>query len=95
MTRSDLINELATKMEFQLPPEDVATAVKHTLETMIESLAHGERIEIRGFGSFSPKVRPARVGRNPRTGEMVEVPEKRAVHFKPGKQLRERANGDE
>ncbi len=64
-------------------------AVKTVLDSMADALARGHRIEIRGFGSFSINHRPARVGRNPRSGESVEIPEKRVPHFKPGKALRE------
>jgi len=66
--------------------------VKLMIDHMAESLASGERIEIRGFGSFSLTRRPQRVGRNPKSGEQVVVPEKRVPHFKPGKELRERVD---
>lgn len=67
--------------------------MKNLLDQMSDVLAAGERIEIRGFGSFSLHVRSPRVGRNPRTGEKVTVPAKVTPHFKPGKELRERVNG--
>jgi integration host factor subunit beta len=66
--------------------------VKHLLEVMSDSLANGERIEIRGFGSFSLHFRPPRIGRNPKTGEAVALSGKYVPHFKPGKDLRERVN---
>ncbi len=88
MTRSDLVDALASKFE-HLPHRDADMVVKSILEAMAESLAQGHRIEIRGFGSFSVNRRPARLGRNPRTGEAVQIPEKRVIHFKPGKGLRE------
>ena len=66
--------------------------VKVLVDTMTRSLARGQRIEIRGFGSFDLNHRPARIGRNPKTGERVEVPEKHVPHFKPGKELRERVD---
>ena len=69
-------------------------AVKTMIEQMSQALADGERIEIRGFGSFSLHYRPSRVGRNPKTGEPVELPPKCVPHFKPGKELRERVNAN-
>lgn len=88
MTRSELINRLASKVP-QLVAKDAELAVRTILDAMAEALAHGNRIEIRGFGSFALSYRPARVGRNPKSGESVLVPEKRVPHFKPGKTLRE------
>jgi integration host factor subunit beta len=73
----------------------VELAVKELLEQMSAALATGERIEVRGFGSFSLHYRPPRVGRNPKTGSAVQVPDKYVPHFKPGKELRERVNGGE
>lgn len=75
-----------------LPTKDVELAVKHLLELMSSSLASGQRIEIRGFGSFSLHYRPPRMGRNPKTGEAVALSGKYVPHFKPGKDLRERVN---
>ena len=75
-----------------LPAKDVELAVKHLLELMSNSLSSGERIEIRGFGSFSLHYRPPRMGRNPKTGESVALSGKYVPHFKPGKDLRERVN---
>lgn len=88
MTRSDLVEELAARFA-QLAHRDAETAVKTILDAMSETLVRGHRIEIRGFGSFSVSRRPPRIGRNPRSGESVQVPEKRVPHFKPGKALRE------
>ena len=88
MTRSDLVDELAALFP-QLPHRDAEMAVKTLQEALTQALIAGQRIEIRGFGSFALHERRAREGRNPRTGEWVDVPPKRAVHFKPGKALRE------
>lgn len=89
MTKSELIDALVAKQP-QLEPKDVELAVKELLEKMSSALAAGDRIEVRGFGSFSLHYRPPRVGRNPKTGSTVEVPDKYVPHFKPGKELRER-----
>jgi integration host factor subunit beta len=88
MTRSDLVEELAARFR-QLTQRDAEFAVKAILEAMNDALVRGHRIEIRGFGSFSVNYRPPRMGRNPRSGESVAIPEKRVAHFKPGKALRE------
>lgn len=88
MTKSELI-EILTQRQAHLKADDVDMAVKSMLEMMGSSLAHGQRIEIRGFGSFSLHYRPPRVGRNPKTGDAVALPGKHVPHFKPGKQLRE------
>jgi len=88
MTRSDIVEELAARFA-QLTHRDAESAVKTILDAMSDALVRGNRIEIRGFGSFSVSRRPPRVGRNPRSGERVQVPEKRVPHFKPGKALRE------
>lgn len=89
MTKSELIEHIAQK-QTQLAYRDVELAVKTILEHMAERLAGGERIEIRGFGSFSLHYRPGRVGRNQKTGAPVSLPAKYVPHFKPGKDLRER-----
>lgn len=89
MTKSDLIEKLTAKQP-HLAPKDVELSVKIILEQMSLALATGQRIEIRGFGSFSLHFRPPRVGRNPKTGDPVTLAEKYVPHFKPGKQLRER-----
>jgi len=91
MTKSELIEILARKRS-DIPYRDVEQAVKTLLEQMSESLSGGERIEIRGFGSFSLHFRPPRVGRNPKTGDAVSLTGKYVPHFKPGKELRERVN---
>ena len=91
MTKSELIEIIAAKQK-HLPAKDVELAVKHVLEIMSDALAGGERIEIRGFGSFSLHFRPPRQGRNPKTGEAVALSGKYVPHFKPGKDLRERVN---
>ncbi|PYE34410.1 integration host factor subunit beta [Idiomarina fontislapidosi] len=91
MTKSELIEKLTLKFS-DLPPRTVESSVKDILEQMIQSLAKGRRIEIRGFGSFSLHYRAPRVGRNPKTGERVELDGKYVPHFKPGKELRERVD---
>ena len=91
MTKSELIEILAQK-QTQLAYKDVELAVKNMLEHMATTLANGERIEIRGFGSFSLHFRPPRVGRNPKTGDSVDLTAKYVPHFKPGKEMRERLN---
>ncbi|MFM8624749.1 MAG: integration host factor subunit beta [Betaproteobacteria bacterium] len=88
MTRSDLVEELASRFP-QLTQKDAESAVKAILDAMGEAMVRGHRIEIRGFGSFTINRRPPRIGRNPRSGESVAIPEKRVPHFKPGKALRE------
>ena len=88
MTRSDLVEELASRFS-QLTHRDAEYAVKTILDAVSDALVRGHRIEIRGFGSFSVNRRPPRMGRNPRSGESVAIPEKRVPHFKPGKALRE------
>ncbi len=92
MTKSELIERLAERMHSQLPEKDVELAATAILDRMAQSLANGERIEVRGFGSFSLHYRPPRVGRNPKTGEAVSLSGKYVPHFKAGKELRERVN---
>ena len=91
MTKSELIEAIARRQN-HLNAKDVELAVKYLIEVMSNSLASGERIEIRGFGSFSLHFRPPRIGRNPKTGEAVALSGKYVPHFKPGKDLRERVN---
>jgi integration host factor subunit beta len=91
MTKSELIEKIAQRQS-HLAYKDVELSVKTMLEQMSDALANGERIEIRGFGSFSLHFRPPRIGRNPKTGEPVSLPGKHVPHFKPGKDLRERVN---
>lgn len=91
MTKSELIERIASR-QTQLPAKDVELAVKTMVEQMAQALAAGDRIEIRGFGSFSLHYRAPRLGRNPKTGEAVGLSGKYVPHFKPGKELRERVN---
>ncbi|MDT8406850.1 MAG: integration host factor subunit beta [Methylococcales bacterium] len=91
MTKSELIEALA-RQQPHLPFKDVELAVKCIVEQMSEALSDNERIEIRGFGSFSLHSREARMGRNPKTGESVPLPKKYVPHFKPGKELRNRVD---
>ena len=89
MTRSELIGLLAQRFP-TLTSKDVDIAVKEIADALAGALVAGKRVEIRGFGSFSLNYRPPRVGRNPKTGAAVNVPEKWVPHFKAGKELRER-----
>lgn len=89
MTKSELI-EIITSKQKHLPSRDIELALKQMLEIMSDALAVGDRIEIRGFGSFSLHFRPPRQGRNPKTGEAVALSGKHVPHFKPGKDLRDR-----
>ncbi|NLF53009.1 MAG: integration host factor subunit beta [Thauera phenolivorans] len=91
MTKSELIAQLAERFP-QLVAKDADYAVKMILDAMTDALVRGDRIEIRGFGSFALNYRPPRVGRNPKSGEKVHVPEKYVPHFKAGKELRERVD---
>ena len=94
MTKSELIERIVTH-QGQLSSKDVELAIKTMLEQMSQALATGDRIEIRGFGSFSLHYRAPRVGRNPKTGQSVRLDGKFVPHFKPGKELRDRVNEDE
>ena len=87
MTKSELISLLSDKFS-QLVHKDAELSVKTILDSLVNTLSKGGRVEIRGFGSFSLNHRPARLGRNPKTGEKVNVPEKFVPHFKPGKELK-------
>lgn len=91
ITRSELIETLVEKQP-HLAHRDVELAVKAVLDRMAGAFELGNRIEIRGFGSFSLHYRPARIGRNPKTGESVSVEDKFSPHFKPGKELKERVD---
>ena len=91
MTKSELIERIVEQQE-QLSAKDVELAIKTMLEHMSSTLAAGERIEIRGFGSFSLHYRAPRIGRNPKTGDSVALDGKHVPHFKPGKELRDRVN---
>ena len=92
MIKSELVARLAQRYP-HLYHRDVERIVTTVLDEITKALADGHRVELRGFGAFSVKVRPARMGRNPRTGEPVSVDEKRAPFFRTGKELRERLNG--
>jgi integration host factor subunit beta len=99
MTKSELILRLTERLNnpmlglnAQLVQKDCEVSVKLLLDAMTDALIAGQRIEIRGFGTFSISERPPRVGRNPKSGEEVSVPAKRVPHFKPGKELRYRVN---
>ena len=91
MVKSELVRLLSDKLP-ELQPRDVELALKCMLNQMKDALAKGERIEIRGFGSFNLHHRPARLARNPKTGETVNLPAKIAIHFKPSKEMRDRVN---
>ena len=92
MVKSKLLRTLNEKLP-ELQQRDVELAINCMLEQMIAALSKGERIEIRGFGSFSIRHHAPRIGRNPKTGETVNLPEKFAIHYKPGKEIRDRVNG--
>ena len=91
MTKSELIDKIAEQQP-QLSVKDIELAVKAILERMSDVLASGQRIEVRGFGSFSLHYRSPRTGRNPKSGDPVRLQGKHVPHFKPGKDLRERVN---
>ena len=91
MTKSELIESIAAKQS-HLPYRDIEHSIKTLLDEMSKSLSSGQRIEIRGFGSFCLHYRPPRIGRNPKTGDSVSLPGKYVPHFKPGKELRERVD---
>lgn len=94
MTRDDLIRQLVDK-QGHIPYKVMCSSVKHLLTTMMHGLHDGSRIEIRGFGSFEVRTRGARMARNPKTGAVVQTTQKSTVHFKPGKELKERVNASE
>jgi len=91
MTKSELIARLAERFP-QLVAKDADFAVKMMLDALTAALVRGDRIEIRGFGSFALNYRPPRIGRNPKSGDKVQVPAKYVPHFKAGKELRERVD---
>lgn len=91
MTKSELVEIIASK-QTQLSVKDVELAVKTLIDLMSNTLSSGQRIEIRGFGSFSLHYRASRLGRNPKTGESVNLEAKYVPHFKPGKELRDKVN---
>ena len=99
MTRSELIQRLTERLNdagpgqaSQLGQRDCEVSVRVLLDALTSALVRGQRVEIRGFGTVSVNSRPPRVGRNPKSGELVSVPAKRVPHFKPGKELRQRVN---
>ena len=94
MTKRDLIDEVNKRFP-HLSRRDSEVIINAIFDSMVDALAQGDRIEIRGFGSFGLNYRPPRVGRNPKSGEKVHVPEKYVPHFKAGKELRERVDGTE
>ena len=91
MIRSGLVNKIAS-INNVLYQRDAEIIVGAILEEIVEALSRGDRVEIRGFGVFAVKQRKARVGRNPKTGEQVDVKEKIVPYFKPGKEMRARLN---
>lgn len=91
MTKSELVAQLA-KRNPSLHVSELERVVNTVFDSITDALAEGSRVELRGFGAFSIRTRPARTGRNPRTGEAVQVPEKSVPFFKVGKELRERIN---
>ena len=93
MIRSELLQALAADNS-DLRPEEIEQVVSIFFDEIAKRLAEGGRVELRGFGAFSTRDREARTGRNPRTGEAVDVPAKRVPYFKPGKEMRERLNAD-
>jgi integration host factor subunit beta len=93
MIRSELLQALAADNS-DLRPEEIEQVVSIFFDEIAKRLAEGGRVELRGFGAFSTREREARTGRNPRTGDAVEVPAKRVPYFKPGKEMRERLNTD-
>ncbi len=96
MNRTGLIEALVEHLKkaksVEVSPKDVELAVRLIIDYLIEALAEGKRIEIRGFGSFSLRHRPPRIGRNPKTGDPVPLKARQVPHFKAGKELRERVN---
>jgi len=89
INKKELIEIIANEQD-QLPYKDIELSIKTIIESMIDSLKKGKRIEIRGFGSFSLRYRKSRIGRNPKSGETVNIDERYVPHFKPGKDLKER-----
>tara|TARA_B110000014_G_scaffold17439_1_gene11442 strand:+ start:117 stop:404 length:288 start_codon:yes stop_codon:yes gene_type:complete len=89
INKKELIEIIANEQD-QLPYKDIELSVKTIIESMVDSLRKGKRIEIRGFGSFSLRYRKSRIGRNPKSGESVNIDERYVPHFKPGKDLKER-----
>ncbi|HXH65058.1 MAG TPA: integration host factor subunit beta [Mariprofundaceae bacterium] len=94
MTKSELVDMIASA-HGQITRREAEIVVNTIFTAISDALGQGERVELRGFGSFSTKMRNPRVGRNPKTGDAVEVPAKVVPHFKPGKELREKVNPDD
>lgn len=93
MTRSELIQAILAKLD-GLSEKQVETAIKSIFDSMGQALEHNQSVEIRGFGRFSVRFRQARQVRNPRTGDYLDKPERYSLHFKPGKEMRERVNAE-
>ncbi|HVS65274.1 MAG TPA: integration host factor subunit beta [Thermoanaerobaculia bacterium] len=93
MTKAELVDEVARNT--QLTKKHAEIIVNTVFESIVDSLKDGEKIELRGFGSFRIRRRNSRIGRNPKTGARVQVPPKRIPYFKPGKQLKELLNQDD
>jgi integration host factor subunit beta len=93
LTKAELVHEVARAVE--VTRKEAEIIVSTVLDSMVESLQHGEKIELRGFGSFRIRQRGSRIGRNPKTGARVHVPAKQIPYFKPGRDLREGLNGDD
>jgi integration host factor subunit beta len=91
VTRTELVERIAQRMA-DLPIKDVDLAVRTVINQLTDSLANGQRIEIRGFGGFSVRERQPRIGRNPKTGETVKLQQRHIIHFKPGNDMRERVD---
>ena len=94
MIKSELVTKIAEAYP-HLMYKDAERIVSTVFDEIVRALASGDRVELRGFGAFSVKARPARTGRNPRTGEAVAVDEKRVPYFKPGKERREKLNDED
>jgi len=92
MTKSQLINSVSQQVGSGISKKDVELIINTVFDEMTDTLCQGERIEIRGIGTFKVISRNARIGRNPKTGQSVKIPSKKALQFKPGKEIKERAN---
>ncbi len=93
MTKRELVITVASKLG--MTQSDVAKIIESTFDTIAQSLSEGHRWELRDFGVFEVKTRASRIGRNPRTGDQVPVPERRVVTFRPGKRMKEEVSGEE
>ncbi len=91
MTKAELVEQVARRIK--LPKKEAEVVVNTVFGSITDALSHGDKVELRGFGSFKVKVRDPREGRNPKTGETVHIPAKRVPYFKAGKELRELVNG--